>query len=767
MSACLAVREEEVRDAIVPHGYVSSGARRMAEAFNAGHRYCAKVMATGSGKSLLDVLVASILLRDGLISHAVICSPTWLILCGFSDYSGKIVLHDGVEIQIPEIRFLSGSTDLEKHLMAHDPGQIVLCTQALLTKNLAMMQRVFSLRDASRKLLIPDECHHCGADGLGAVISSWERHGGLLFPGTATPSRSDGRISVRQDLPDEAVFRRSLSQQMHEGYAPSRVLSNLVEVGGEEDAVEDYVMMPADIDASVKSMIGRWIRDGRPKTTIWIRNSGSREENARRVGQVLEGFRATVSDPSRIVDATDLESSSASLLKDVFYGPDGERNLRDYSDSRVDVVVGMQRIGEGFDWPLCSNVYILGIPRSYSALIQFLGRATRLKTKFAGYPAEWIDRSQIVLFVSSLKNASEAHSRVTLMSASMLSHYDVGQSWSALHDLWKLAADGSGRRGERIPKAVVEPDDEIRAKILEHLVLARAELSGPHDSAPTVRQALKRVKETMEAEGESLPEGVVDAVVFDEFGRADARIRQRYSDALRKALSGGADGPDAYKAAIDSVLKEFKDETIDRLPSSELVCSQLHSLNGTTIDKYAAKIRRTSTPLDDETIWNRCLKYRQSHGRFPSPDDGQDPSYPYETFAGYDHAFRNGLRSLPRTEGGLSGYLHSRYWTLAANGRCWVKAFVHAKALVGEKNRRAGPVNGWKEMDVDSYLVDRGQETPGFSWYPRAAEAAMTLGENFVRRIGVVKAHSLGSMSKKDMVVRAKEEYGWEEFAKV
>jgi len=48
-------------------------------------------------------------------------------------------------------------------------------------------------------------------------------------------------------------------------------------------------------------------------------------------------------------------------------------------------MVGIQRVLEGTDWPVCSAVYCVGMPGSLNSVVQFLGRAMRLKAD--EYPA--------------------------------------------------------------------------------------------------------------------------------------------------------------------------------------------------------------------------------------------------------------------------------------------------------------------------------------------------------------------------------------------
>lgn len=55
-------------------------------------------------------------------------------------------------------------------------------------------------------------------------------------------------------------------------------------------------------------------------------------------------------------------------------------------------MMGIQRVLEGTDWPVCSAVHCVGMPGSLNTVVQFLGRAMRLKGE--DYPADQRDRQQ-------------------------------------------------------------------------------------------------------------------------------------------------------------------------------------------------------------------------------------------------------------------------------------------------------------------------------------------------------------------------------------
>ncbi len=95
-------------------------------------------------------------------------------------------------------------------------------------------------------------------------------------------------------------------------------------------------------------------------------------------------------------------------------------------------MVGIQRVLEGTDWPVCSAVYCVGMPGSLNTVVQFLGRAMRLKGE--DYPAEQRDRARLVFFVpcgggAALADLSLDHSRHALLTCCFLADHEVGQEW--------------------------------------------------------------------------------------------------------------------------------------------------------------------------------------------------------------------------------------------------------------------------------------------------------------------------------------------------
>ena len=103
---------------------------------------------------------------------------------------------------------------------------------------------------------------------------------------------------------------------------------------------------------------------------------------------------------------------------------------------------------------MCSAVYCVGMPGSLNTVVQFLGRAMRLKGD--DYPADQRDRARLVFFVpcgggAALADLSIDHSRHALLTCCFLADHEVGQEWIVLREVRRgiEAALGSRDRESR------------------------------------------------------------------------------------------------------------------------------------------------------------------------------------------------------------------------------------------------------------------------------------------------------------------------------
>ena len=165
------------------------------------------------------------------------------------------------------------------------------------------------------------------------------------------------------------------------------------------------------------------------------------------VGRLCETLTAR---GARVLDAT----GTATADKQRFLAALEAERTRTHATSTFDVMVGIQRVLEGTDWPVCSAVYCVGMPGSLNTVVQFLGRAMRQKGD--DYPAEQRDRAKLAFFVpcgggAALADLSIDHSRHALLTCCFLADHEVGQEWIVTQEVRRgiEAALGSACREPR------------------------------------------------------------------------------------------------------------------------------------------------------------------------------------------------------------------------------------------------------------------------------------------------------------------------------
>jgi hypothetical protein len=178
------------------------------------------------------------------------------------------------------------------------------------------------------------------------------------------------------------IFRRSLAEHMDEGYAPRHLDSEIVALGRPGDTVTasqfagEEAPPPSYLDSLIVAICHKWEEDGRPKAIVRIppMRGGSG-------GLVARLIQALSQREARLLDATGTRVED----KKRFLRALKAENRRTHVGSQYDVMIGIQRVLEGTDWPVCSAVYCVGMPGSLNTVVQLLGRAMRPKSD--DYPA--------------------------------------------------------------------------------------------------------------------------------------------------------------------------------------------------------------------------------------------------------------------------------------------------------------------------------------------------------------------------------------------
>ncbi len=614
---------------------------------------------TGSGKTVQIVTLVAMHLGKRF-THAVIAAPQEQIEQGFVKRDYNLVAfppRHGVavpSVQVPKHTIL-GARDSKvgsvKRVVQYlrQPAPVdhaFACTHAALNRLTADDLPA----DVTGKALFIDEAHHASADGLAQLVTLWRQRGGQLFFFTATPYRGDGR-PVR--LEGMRSFRRSLAEHMAEGFAPRHLESEIVALGQPGDAITagQFTGEEAPPDSYFAELIAalcrRWHDDGKPKTIIRVPPMQG-GKSGELVSRLIEALAAQ---GARVLDAT---GTAAADKQRFLAGLEAEKN-RTYATSSFDVMVGIQRVLEGTDWPVCSAVYCVGMPGSLNTVVQFLGRAMRLKGD--DYPAEQRDRAKLVFFVpcgggSALADLSIDHSRHALLTCCFLADHEVGQEWIVTQEVRRGIEATLGSRADKSAAAEAENeanealDPEIRAEVELAMADAREQIIR-NGNEPTVGEV---VQWTAKARPD-LPEPAIQRVATEILAAVDnpaiSAARQAIQREIAKRLRIDPKVKQAMTTAFAIVLEEFRDATLKDSVALESLGRQVHGVTGGQMREFAQRMRDSAPrPLTEQQILAWADTHKEATGDWPNQTSGLLTSA-HETWERIDSALRQGQRGLP------------------------------------------------------------------------------------------------------------------------
>ena len=617
---------------------------------------------TGSGKTVQIVtLVAMHLGRR--FSHALISAPQEQIEQGFvkRDYQ-TIAFPDcqGVAqpaLAVPE-RLIRGARasglGAVKQIAAYlrQPGsavdQALACTHAALNQ----LSPEKMPADLSGRALFIDEAHHASADGLSQIVALWRERGGQLFFFTATPYRGDGRPVVLERM---RTFRRSLAEHMAEGFAPRHLESEIVALGKPGDAITAAQFTGEEAPPSsyfeglIAAICRRWCEDGKPKAIVRVPPmQGGRSGEL--VGRLLQALSAL---GARVLDATG--TSAADKLR-FLTGLEAEKD-RTYATSTFDVMVGIQRVLEGTDWPVCSAVYCVGMPGSLNTVVQFLGRAMRLKG--ADYPAAQRDRARMVFFVpcgggAALTDLSLDHSRHALLTCCFLADHEVGQEWIVLREVRRGIEAALGKPAENPAAADAENeadqalDPAVRAEVELVMASAREQIISS-GGEPTVGEVVRLAAQTRP----DLPEEALQRIAVEILAvQADLLTSDAVQDAIQQEIAKRVRiDPTVKKAMAEAfavVLEVFRDVTLKDSAVLESVGRQVHGMTGGQMREFCERLRSAAaSPVTEQQILAWADAHYQRSEKWPNRECGPVLDIQGETWRRLDNALRYGFRGLP------------------------------------------------------------------------------------------------------------------------
>jgi superfamily II DNA or RNA helicase len=614
---------------------------------------------TGSGKTLQVVTLVAMQLGRRF-THAVIAAPQQQIEDGFVHLDYRLVgfpACQGVaapDIEVPE-GLIWGARRSElgsvRRVIAYlrQPGPLdhaLACTHAAL--NRLAPERL--PEDLSGKALFIDEAHHASADGLSEIVTLWQDRGGQLYFFTATPYRGDGRPVALDGM---RLYRRSLAEHMAEGFAPRHLESEIVALGRPGDAITagqftgEDAPPPDYFDGLVMAICRKWVDDGKPKAIVRVPPMRGGSE-----GLVNRLLHALAAEGARTLDAT----GTAAEDKRRFLRALTAEKDRTHAPSRYDVMVGIQRVLEGTDWPVCSAVYCVGMPGSLNTVVQFLGRAMRLKGQ--DYPEQHRDRARLVFFVpcgagAALADLSIDHSRHALLTCCFLADHEVGQEWIVLREVRRGIEEalGSPEQNSAAAEAEIDAaqplDPEVRAEVELVLADAREHILG-QGREPTLGDVVQQAMQVRK----DLPESAIRQVAVEVLAGQGSADGASACDAIRREVARRLriqpEIKQAMEEAFAAVLDEFRDATLQKSAVLESVGRQVHGVTGGQMQEFARRLRDAAPrPLTEEQILAWADAHHARTGEWPVVACGSVTDVPGETWANIDASLRVGNRGLP------------------------------------------------------------------------------------------------------------------------
>ena len=501
----------------------------------------------------------------------------------------------------------------------------------------------------SGKALFLDEAHHAAAEGLSRIISVWRERGGQLYFFTATPYRGDGRPVALDNM---KLSRPSLAEHMAEGFAPGHLESEIVALGRAGDVITPAQFTGEEapptsyFDVLIMAICQRWIVDGKPKAIVRV--PPMRGGSQRLVGQLIAALRQA---GARVLDGTGVRVADKKRFLDALEA----EGRRGYGDSGFDVLVGIQRVMEGTDWPLCAAVYCVGMPGSLNTVVQMLGRAMRQKGN--DYPAAQRESARMVFFVpcgggSALADLSIDHSRHALLTCCFLAAHEVGQEWIVLHEVRRGIEAAFGEREDNATAADAENEadeplaPEVRGEVELTLAAAREEIIA-NGGLPRLGGVLQLAAQRRPDLPAPALQRIAAEVLASQPGSTGRDSRQAIRDEVAKCLRIDPMVKAAMTEAFAAVLHEFRDATLKESIVLESVGRQVHGVTGGQMQEFAQRLRDAAPRLlSIDQILSWADAYHGRTGQWPKESSGIIDENPDDTWKAIHQALVQGLRGL-------------------------------------------------------------------------------------------------------------------------
>jgi superfamily II DNA or RNA helicase len=245
------------------------------------------------------------------------------------------------------------------------PPKCVVASVQTLNARMGDGRRVERFDPADFSLLIIDEAHHAVASSYRTVIEHFQQNPACKLLGvTATPDRSD-EIALKEVF-ESVAYEYSLLDATRDGWLvpirsmPARIIN--LDFSAVRDIAGDFNQGQL---ASIMESEGNL--------------HGVADETVRRMGQrkVLV-FCVSVAQSELLTEIFDRHRSGCARFISGETPPEERRQvLRDYAESRFQILVNCMVATEGFDCPQIGMVVVARPTKSRSLYAQMVGRGTR------------------------------------------------------------------------------------------------------------------------------------------------------------------------------------------------------------------------------------------------------------------------------------------------------------------------------------------------------------------------------------------------------
>lgn len=255
-------------------------------------------------------------------------------------------------------------------------------------------------------LVLFDEFHHVAesANNTGEMMARILRGGAAVGGVTATPDRADLHALLHQDVHAYSVPYSSLADQF--GF-PTEITFEVVHLCGGDLRNCVWSLFEADPRPTVVHLRAPGVQEGEVQDTadaiLEVKPPGVRAFNAVGTG-ARDPFRALL---------------------------ERERDVRHYDDRSMDVIVSCRRMGEGSNWPVCANVILVGLPDSFPAAVQAIGRAMRPKHGIEGFPDP--ERVRVTVIVNAGVELVQVDRTCLLLQA----HFELTPGLRMFERVWQ------------------------------------------------------------------------------------------------------------------------------------------------------------------------------------------------------------------------------------------------------------------------------------------------------------------------------------------